>query len=212
MKNFFAILCMTLMTLYGLCQQNEKADTTGMSADTLSKKTSGIQSLPDSTAKAAQPVAKQKENHTATQSAVHGPEVTTFPSSGSRREDSLKVVNDSLSKNLNKYYKLYTIIKEKVIKHDFDPLRMSKIIDSLYSHRDSMFSSSSLFLRDSLAILKKEIAQLKLNNDSLSVEDIIVARYIRELKLLKDLLDSSILTQSEFDIRKAAVLSRWQMQ
>jgi hypothetical protein len=45
---------------------------------------------------------------------------------------------DSLSKELQKYYELYTVIKDKVVKKDFDPAKMATIIDSLKAGRDSL--------------------------------------------------------------------------
>lgn len=69
--------------------------------------------------------------------------------------DSVKMISlrlDSSSTELNKYYGLYTVIKEKVVKMDFDPAKMSQIIDSLKSGRDSLSLSaaSSVMLHDSL--------------------------------------------------------------
>lgn len=59
---------------------------------------------------------------------------------------------DSLSKELDKYYGLYTVIKDKVVKMDFDPAKMSKIIDSLQAGRQelSLSAASSVMLRDSI--------------------------------------------------------------
>ncbi len=45
---------------------------------------------------------------------------------------------DSLSKSLATYFGLYTVIKDKVVKKDFDPGRMAHIIDSLKAGRDSL--------------------------------------------------------------------------
>lgn len=56
-------------------------------------------------------------------------------------KDSLKIVtaqSDSLSKEFEKYFGLYTTIKDKVVKRDFDPATMAAIIDSLKSGRDSL--------------------------------------------------------------------------
>jgi len=45
---------------------------------------------------------------------------------------------DSLSKELDTYYGLYAVIRDKVVKKDFNPARMSVIIDSLKAGRDSL--------------------------------------------------------------------------
>lgn len=65
---------------------------------------------------------------------------------------ALKAKSDSLSKELDKYYGLYTVIKDKVVKMDFDPSKMAKIIDSLQAGRQelSLSAASSVMLRDSI--------------------------------------------------------------
>jgi hypothetical protein len=83
--------------------------------------------------------------------------------------DSIKLMNlriNSTTTELAKYYGLYTVIKDKVVKMDFNPARMSHIIDSLRSGRDSLISLSSasaLLLKDSIKGVNKE-------NDSLRRE------------------------------------------
>nr|HPH47105.1 hypothetical protein [Chryseolinea sp.] len=51
---------------------------------------------------------------------------------------ALTIKSDSLSKELEKYFGLYTVIKDKVVKKDFDPAKMAAIIDSLKTGRDSL--------------------------------------------------------------------------
>jgi cell division protein FtsB len=51
---------------------------------------------------------------------------------------NLSAKSDSLSKELEKYVALYTVIKDKVVKKDFDPAKMAVIIDSLKAGRDSL--------------------------------------------------------------------------
>lgn len=76
--------------------------------------------------------------------------------------DSLTRVNasltaklDSISKDREIYYSLYTIIKEKVIKYDFDPSKASELIDSLKTSREStMFGLTAN--ADSLSALRIE--------------------------------------------------------
>ncbi len=41
--------------------------------------------------------------------------------------DSLKTVNNSLSKSLDQYYGVYTAVKEKVFKYEFDPANTAKL-------------------------------------------------------------------------------------
>jgi hypothetical protein len=78
---------------------------------------------------------------------------------------SLTAKSDSLSNELEKYYGVYTVIKDKVLKKDFDPTKMSQIIDSLRSGRDSVsLPVSSLAVAaspDSVRLLKKAVDSLK---------------------------------------------------
>jgi hypothetical protein len=84
---------------------------------------------------------------------------------------ALSAKSDSLSKEVEEYFGLYTVIKEKVVKMDFNPAKMSQIIDSLRSGRDSLINlsgASNVLLRDSIKAmghvndsLKKETEGLK---------------------------------------------------
>ena len=77
---------------------------------------------------------------------------------------------DSVSKACLVYDKMAKTIKEKVIKYDFNPENMGKILDSLQSNRDSAIAkekSKFSLLRDSVKIyahlsdsLQKEIGHL----------------------------------------------------
>jgi len=128
------------------------------------------------------------------------------------RLDSVSNDLDSVSKNLKSYYGLYVVIKEKVLKQDFDPAKLPQIIDSLAANRDATLSgsaTSSNSLKDSLSALKKENSAMQTTLDDISVEEVEKIKLVNELKQLKELLDSKILTQSEFNIRKSKVLQKW---
>ena len=134
--------------------------------------------------------------------------------------DSLTKVNgtlslqlDSISKDRKVYYGLYTTIKEKVILHDFDPAKMPQIIDSLRAGKDATFAgltAASESLRDSLSMLTKENIELKAKLDTLAVGGVDKSKLVAELKELKGLLDSKIITQAEFDAKKKNVMDKWQ--
>ena len=70
---------------------------------------------------------------------------------------------DSLSKELDTYFGLYTVIRDKVVKKDFDPARMAVIIDSLKAGRDS------LTLKAAAAVVTINPAQ----NQSIQVDSLI---------------------------------------
>jgi len=122
---------------------------------------------------------------------------------------------DSVTKDRALYYGLYTTIKEKVLLKDFDPAKFPQIVDSIRKTRDSDASShlvSTTSLRDSLSITRKENMTLRSKVDSMSVaikshED--KTKLIAELKDLKSLLDSKIITQAEYDEKKKMIMSKW---
>ncbi len=145
--------------------------------------------------------------------AVQIDSLTKASTAFSAQADSLLIVSDSLSKERTIYYGLYTTIKEKVLKRDFDPAKLSFIIDSLARGRDSTYqvlNVSSSALMDSLNVLKIENAEMKTMINSMTEVEAAKNRLVNELRLLKELLDSKILTQAEFDSRKATVLAKWQ--
>jgi len=126
--------------------------------------------------------------------------------------DSVSNDLDSVSNNLKSYSGLYTVIKEKVLKQDFDPARLPEIIDSLAASKDALLSGSNASynsLRDSLSALKKENSAIQTTLEDVSLEESEKNVLVYELKQLKELLDAKILTQSEFNIRKSRVLQKW---
>jgi hypothetical protein len=78
----------------------------------------------------------------------------------------LKSSSDSLSKQTEKYYGLYAVIKDKVVKMDFDPATMSKIIDSLRAGRESAITLSGA----AAVLLGDSVKKLHHINDSLRKE------------------------------------------
>jgi hypothetical protein len=132
---------------------------------------------------------------------------------------ALSVQNDSLSKDRKLYYGLYTTLKEKVLLRDFEPAKLGDIIDSLRKNKDakvSMLTTASSSLRDTLSILNKENDKLMTENislksklDSLSAGSQDKTKMIAELKDLKGLLDSKVITQAEYDAKKKLVMDRW---
>jgi hypothetical protein len=130
-----------------------------------------------------------------------------------KANSTLSVQLDSVSKEQKVYYGLYTTIKDKVLLHDFDPAKLSQIIDSIRVSRDSatsVLAAPVASLKDSVSMLKKENNQLKAKLDSLTVGgggD--KSKLIAELKDLKGLLDAKIITQAEYDAKKKKVMEKW---
>lgn len=119
---------------------------------------------------------------------------------------------DSVSSELVVYKGVYTTIKDQVVKYDFDPADMGTIIDSLKAARDETFSgltSTSNTMSDSVAVLVKENTELKASIATLQAANADKEKLVGELKQLKDLLDANIITQTEFDARKAKLMEKW---
>jgi hypothetical protein len=120
---------------------------------------------------------------------------------------------DSISKDLLKYQGMYTVIKDKVVLKDFDPTEMGQIIDSLKAGREATFSGlteTSATLTDSVSALTKENTSLKATIASMEAAQADKEKIVAELKQLKELLDSKIITQEEYDIKKSKLMSKWQ--
>ncbi len=103
---------------------------------------------------------------------------------------------------------VYTSLKEKVFKYEFNPAKTSNLIDSLRKTRDSTFTSSSAILHDSLSVLKKKNMKLQVSIDSFGLSDMVKAKTVSDLKQLKELLDAKIITQAEFDAKKTKLLEK----
>lgn len=127
--------------------------------------------------------------------------------------DSLTKVNsiisaklDSITKDRERYYGLYTVIKDKVIKYNFDPSKAAFLIDSLKQGRESILYDLNQKMHDTLAELnfenRKLMAELYRGESDR-------CRLVEELQQLKELLDAKIITQQEFDAKKAIVMEKW---
>jgi hypothetical protein len=128
---------------------------------------------------------------------------------------------DSITKELGIYYNVYTTLKEKVFKYNFDPAKTSNLIDSLRTTRDSTFTELSVVnasLKDSLSVMKNKNIKLQTTLDSLGLgndpakalakQEADKQKAIADLKQLKELLDAKIITQEEFDTRKKKLLEK----
>lgn len=212
MKNLLISLLVLLMALPVLGQKKgkddkkEQTDTLNQIIDTPVVKASSPV-ITDTIAAMPAPVSAGKKDS-----------IITVVNTESLEMDSLYKITNTLTAKLNvvsteleRYRGVYTAIKEKVLQRDFDPEKMSQILDSLAAKRDSTFSKLVQFaaIKDSLATLRRDYSNLQNSLDLYKTADAEKERLIKELKLLKDLLDSRILTQVEFDTKKAIVLQKW---
>jgi len=138
--------------------------------------------------------------------------------------DSLKMVNTNLAAQMDSvkmisdtcaavYHRVYTAIKDKVLKHDFDPAMLPHIIDSLKTVRESAFAgmeASSSTLKDSITTLNTQVATLNATIAKMEAANADKEKLISEMKQLKELLDSGIITQEEFDAKKAKLMEKWE--
>jgi len=170
---------LVLSSLHGYGQKKGKVDPKDVTIDSLTNVTVVLSSKLDSTSKAS---------------------------------SALSMNLDSISKDLVRYQGMYTTIKEKVVKYDFDPADMGVIIDSLKTSRDAAFSgltATSTAMADSVSVLTKENAALKEMMTILQADAGNKEKLVAELKQLKELLDSKIITQAEFDDKKSKLMAKW---
>lgn len=126
----------------------------------------------------------------------------------SASHEALLNTSDSLTKVCTVYDTMYMVIRDKVFHYDYDPANMASLIDSLSATRESAFSSLSTSLNDSIAALNTENASLKATLESLSKDQDESGKAVDDLKKLKELLDAGIITQEEFDAKKAVLLEK----
>jgi len=121
---------------------------------------------------------------------------------------------DSVSKDYTKYFEVYKVVKDSVIKYNFDPTKTPVLIDSLKASSNSAFAKDNAIigsLKDSVSVLLVDNKKLQAKVDSLSVKkEIDITKMAADLKVLKELLDSKTLTQAEFDTQKAVIMKKYQ--
>jgi hypothetical protein len=141
-----------------------------------------------------------------------------------RVSKNLTLQLDSANAELIKYVSVYNTIKEKVFHYNFDPTKLSFLIDSLRAFNDSTSTLLSVMPKsgasaDSIILLIKENTMLKATIDSmqiaweknrvsLSSEEIERSKAISSLKQLKELLDAKIITEAEFLAKKLKYLDK----
>lgn len=121
----------------------------------------------------------------------------------------LSATLDSTSSGLATYY---SVIKDKVLMHDFDPAQFSQIVDSLKasnSEKLTGLTNSSTALNDSITVLTAENKSLRDTIAKLETASLDKEKLIGELKQLKELLDAGILTQEEYDDKKSVLMAKW---
>lgn len=119
---------------------------------------------------------------------------------------------DSLGKDLVRYQSMHAAIQEKVIKYDFAPERTGELIDPLKTASEktlSILTTDAKTCNDCLTVLAGKNAELQAKMDEMiaaSKNNEVVMAQLRELK---GPLDEGVLTQAEYDARKAKVMKGW---
>jgi len=129
---------------------------------------------------------------------------TTIKDSIQKMYAELSETYDSISKACIAYDSMYIAVKEKVFKYDFDPANMSELIDSLQAES---FSGITL-MRDSISVLQQENAELKEKIESSSANTGDNTNVVSSLKQLKELLDEEIISQEEYDTKRAELIGK----
>ncbi|HZV43745.1 MAG TPA: SHOCT domain-containing protein [Saprospiraceae bacterium] len=130
----------------------------------------------------------------------------------SQSSAALSMKLDSVSMDRDKYYGSYKAMRDKVVKYNFDPARTSLLIDSLKMNRDSILNLNKLAtasLNDSIKVLAAENAKLQSTITAMAAADADKEKIVAELKQLKELLDSKIITQEEYDAKKTKLMAKW---
>jgi hypothetical protein len=127
--------------------------------------------------------------------------------------EELTMKLDAVTAERDKYLGVYTTVRDRVVKYEFDPAATSRVLDSLEAHRDSTMTGAaewSASLSDSIRLLKEEKVQLQAKVDSMAAAAVNKDEIIVELKQLKGLLDEKIITQEEFNEKKSKLLEKWE--
>ena len=122
---------------------------------------------------------------------------------------------DTANTAVAKYTVMYNVLKDSVIKYQFDPEKTAFLLDSLKSSRSAaamLLNDTGKQSADSIALLMKQNALLTAKIDSIKTawnaeknalpvipfEELEYAKAITGLKQLKELLDNKIITDAEF--------------
>jgi len=122
---------------------------------------------------------------------------------------------DTANTAVAKFTVMYNVLKDSVIKYQFDPEKTAFLLDSIKSSSSSaaiMLTETNTLPNDSIILLVKQNKELTSKIDSIKTawnaeknaiyvvpaEELENAKAITGLKQLKELLDEKIITDSEF--------------
>src|SRR5690606_14354834 len=100
-----------------------------------------------------------------------------------------------------------------IVKYPIEPAAMSMILDTALTNRDQAIQTLAAqvkSLQDDVLILQADNNRLQQALESMAQANADPEKLVKELRQLKSLLDSEIITQEEFDIKKAKLLAKWE--
>lgn len=135
---------------------------------------------------------------------------------------------DSVNAVTGKYTVMYNVLKDSVLKYQFDPEKTAFLIDSLKTTRSaaavilSTDTTKNAMVSDSIKVLLKQNVELTAKIDSIksawnaektaipviSAEELDYAKAITSLKQLKEFLDAKIITDAEFATLKKKYIDK----
>ena len=144
-----------------------------------------------------------------------------------------KTTIDSMSTRLAALETMYAVTKDSLLGREFDPSKFANIVDSIQNSTDSatlnilQYQAKQKALTDTIASLKAsnealnetvdnavQIINMTSSNPMTREElekglDETRQQLVEQLTQLKGLLDAGILTQEEYDAKKALILEKW---
>lgn len=125
----------------------------------------------------------------------------------------LRDMLESTQQEVMQYEKAREVLKTKVVKYDFPPAAMPMILDTMMTNRTKTVQALHKQigeLKDEILILQADNSRFQQAMESMKEANADPDRIAGELRQLKNLLDMGILTQEEFDQKKAKLLAKWE--
>ena len=129
----------------------------------------------------------------------------------SRLTDYMKL--DEANQELAYYTTARELVENNIVKYPIEPAAMSMILDTALTNRDQAIQTLAAqvkSLQDDVLILQADNNRLQQALESMAQANADPEKLVKELRQLKSLLDSEIITQEEFDIKKAKLLAKWE--
>lgn len=127
--------------------------------------------------------------------------------------ESMNASLDEANQELAYYTTARELVENNIVKYPIEPAAMSMILDTALTNRDQAIQTLAAqvkSLQDDVLILQADNNRLQQALESMAQANADPEKLVKELRQLKSLLDSEIITQEEFDIKKAKLLAKWE--